>query len=150
MVQYTRGVHVTTLVKISAPYACRPTNLAAARGRPRAASVRHMESGRTASPTSGSALCLARVDSLVVCGAHRQVALERRNFLFKPQDPFIETLQRRRLSGLDHPVKLAQGPSPPCAGGRWRLYCSHIRSRKLSGHGVLARTNERDSHKNCP
>src|SRR6266481_2516557 len=82
----------------------------------------------------GSALWLAPVDSLVVYGAHRQVALERRNFLFKPQDPFIDTLQRRRLSGLDHPVKLAQGPSPPCAGGRWRLYCSHIRSRKLSGH----------------
>src|SRR5258708_31500008 len=36
--------------------------------------------------------------------ARRQVALERRNLLFKPQDPFIETLQRRRLSGLDHPV----------------------------------------------
>src|SRR6266404_8226641 len=106
--------------------------------------------GETASPTSGSALWLAPVDSLVVYGAHRQVALERRNFLFKPQDPLIETLQGRRLSGLDHPVKLAQGPSPPCAGGRWRLYCSHIRSRKLSGHGVLARTNERDSHKNCP
>src|SRR5258705_8656398 len=66
-------------------------------------------------------LWLAPVDSLVVCGAHRQVALERRNFLFKPQDPFIETLQRRRRSGRDHPVKLAQGPSPPCAGGRWRL-----------------------------
>jgi hypothetical protein len=48
-----------------------------------------------------SALWLAPV---VVYGAHRQVALERRNFLFKPQDPFIETLQRRGLSGLDHPV----------------------------------------------
>src|SRR5258705_2238755 len=105
---------------------------------------------RTASPTSGSALWLAPVDSLVVYGAHRQVALERRNFLLKPQDPFIETLQKRGLTGLDHPAKVAQGPSPPCAGGRWRLYCSHILSRKLSGHGVLARTNERDSHKNCP
>ena len=45
--------------------------------------------------------------------------------IIKPQDPIIETLQRRRLNRLDHPVKLAQGPSPSCAGGRWPLYCSH-------------------------
>src|SRR5260370_37225874 len=101
-------------------------------------------------PSRRAAAVIADPSRLARGLAHRQVALERRNFLFKPQDPFIETLQRRRLSGLDHPVKLAQGPSPPCAGGRWRLYCSHIRSRKLSGHGVLARTNERDSHNSYP
>jgi hypothetical protein len=45
---------------------------------------------------------------------------------------------------------LAQGPSPSCADGRWRLYCSHVRSRKPGRNGVLARTDEGDSRKSRP
>ena len=137
---------MTTLLKISARYARRPAHLSEAKGWPPPASVlRQMESGRTASPTSGVGPIAGPVGSLVVYGADRRAALECRNFLLKPQDPIIETLQRSRLNCLDHPVKLAQGPSPSCAGRRWRLYCSHFRSPKLSGDGVSARTNEHDS-----
>src|SRR5258705_13457552 len=91
-----------------------------------------------------------QVDSLVFYGADRQISLECRNFLLKPRDPIIETLHRRRLKRLDYPVKSAQTRAPSCTGSRWRLYCSHILSRKLSGNRVLARTNQRDSHKRCP
>src|SRR5215468_6697866 len=73
-------------------------------------------------------------------GAARQVSLERRNFLLKPQDPIIETLHRRRLKRLDHPVNSAQTPAQSCTASRWRLYCSHIRSRKLCGNCDLAPT----------
>src|SRR5258705_11262706 len=82
--------------------------------------LRQMESGRTASPTSGSALWLAPVDSLVVYGAPPQVALERTTFLLNPQDPLISTLQRKRLISLHHPQKFGQGPSQPWARRRTR------------------------------
>jgi len=95
-------------------------------------------------------LLLAPVDSLVVYRADQQIALERRHFLFKLQDPIIENPHGRRLNRRDRPVKLAQGPSPSCADGRWRLYCSHVRSRKLGRNGVLARTDEGDSRKSRP
>ena len=93
-------------------------------------------------PSRRAAAVMARpVDSLVVYRADRQIALERRHFLFKLQDPIIESLHGRRLNCRDRPVKLAQGPSPSSADGRWRLYCSHVRSRKLGRNSVLALTD---------
>jgi hypothetical protein len=60
--------------------------------------------------------------SLAVCGVDQRIALERRHFLFKLQDPIIETLQRRSLKGslkgFDHMIKSDQGTSPSPAGGR--------------------------------
>src|SRR5882672_9008281 len=50
----------------------------------------------------------------------------------------VKDLRREARALKEVVVKFAQGPSPSCADGRWRLYCSHVRSRNLSRSGVLA------------